>query len=378
MKVTKVDIARSKRSITLPEDWRPAWWEPDVKPIRSFGFSFYEVHTDEGIVGVGPCGSLPNSFVNDSFVLSALIGLDPFDVERFWNACMKGREISFNRASYGGLEIALWDIIGKALGKPVYKILGACRDRIMAYAATSRLLKAEEQVEQVSELMDKGFKAVKLRLHRPDHKDDLNVVKAVREAVGNDLIILVDANQNNQSINYRYWSRKTALWMARKLEDLGVYFLEEPLPRRDLEGLSEVATSVDMFIAGGEHSANVYEFKEPILRGAYDILQPDLILGDIGITGIRKVAIMADYFSRMIVPHVSSGGSCPLSLAATLQAVATVENCPIIEYPYDPPILTVETQQPILKEPILIDKDGFVKVPDKPGIGIEIDEDKAS
>ena len=152
--------------------------------------------------------------------------------------------------------------------------------------------------------------------------------------------------------------------------------MEEPLPRRDIEGLADLAASVEMFIAGGEHSANIYEFKEHVIRGAYDILQPDVILGDIGITGIRKIAVIADYFGRMVVPHVCSYGSVALSLPATLQAVATIENCPMIEYPFDPPILTAENQQLILKEAISIDKDGFLKIPDKPGLGIEIDEEK--
>ena len=137
-----------------------------------------------------------------------------------------------------------------------------------------------------------------------------------------------------------------------------------------------MAASVKMFIAGGEHSANNYEFKQHILDGAYDILQPDIILGDVGITGMRKVAGMADYFSRMIVPHVCSAGSMALSLAATLQALGTTENCPMIEYPIDPPILTAENQQSITTEPILVEKDGFVRIPDKPGIGIEINEAK--
>lgn len=105
------------------------------------------------------------------------------------------------------------------------------------------------------------------------------------------------------------------------------------------------------------------------------MVQPDVILGDIGITGIRKIAILSDYFGRMMVPHVCSAGNLPISLAATLQAVATLGNCPMVEYPLDPPILTVENQQRILKEPILVDRDGFLKVPEKPGIGVELDRD---
>lgn len=185
MKVTKVEIVRSRKKIPLTEDYRPAWREPDGKPIKAFGFSFYKVHTDDGLVGVGPYGGDP-----DSFVISALIGLSPYYVEKFWNLCMVGRERTFNRGNYGGLEVALWDLVGKALNKPVYKILGACRDRIRAYAATNRLLKKEEHINQVLNIRNMGFKAVKLRLHRPDPRDDLEVVKAVRDAVGDDLIIL--------------------------------------------------------------------------------------------------------------------------------------------------------------------------------------------
>ena len=101
-------------------------------------------------------------------------------------------------------------------------------------------------------------------------------------------------------------------------------------------------------------------------------------MGNMGITGIRKVAVMADYFGKLVIPHVLSNAHFPIVMAATLQAMATVQNCPMVEYPYDPPILTVDTTQTIVKEPILIDKDGFVKIPTRPGIGIEIDEEKLS
>ncbi len=371
MKVTKVETVRSKEPVPLPIPWKAAWTEPSGRQVTSLGYSFYKVYTDEGIVGIGPCTGYKDP--------STLEGFDPFHVEEFWLAQMSGKRegTSGNRAS--GLEIALWDIIGKAAGQPVYKLLGACRDKILVYAATSRLLKKEEHARQVQEIMDVGLKAVKLRLHRPNYLDDLAMVEAVRDAVGDEMMILVDANQNNKSEGYEYWSRGTSLWMAEKLEELNVYYMEEPLPRPDIEGLKAMAASVDMFIAGGEHSRTIYDFKEHAVEGAYDILQPDVAMtGNIGITGIRKVAIMADYFDEMVVPHVLSSGHFPLAMAATLQAMATVENCPVVEFPYDPPILTVDTIQTTVKEPISVDKDGFVKIPDKPGIGMEIDEERLS
>lgn len=370
MHVTKVEVKQSSKVITLPEDYRPAWREPDATPLRSFMFSYFKVYTDEGIIGYGPYSGEP-----DSYALSALTGLNPFYTEKFWNACMVGRELPFNRGNYGGLEVALWDIVGKALHQPVYKILGACRDKILAYAATNRLLQPEDHVKQVMYLMDQGFKAVKLRLHRPNPKDDLTVIQTVRKAVGNDIIILVDANQNNRSVSYNYWSRKTAIQIAKELDKLDVYLLEEPLPRRDREGLAQIAASVDMFIAGGEHSTNIYEFQDHLVMGAYDIVQPDVRLGDIGITGLRKTAFMADLHSCHVIPHVSSTGNVALSLPATLQAVATFQNCPMIEYPYDPPLLT-ENQQAILTQPITIDSDGYLPIPNRPGIGVELITDE--
>jgi len=368
VRVSKVEVVRSKEPIPLPQPWRAAWREPEGKPVTSLPFAFYKVYTDEGIVGIGP-------YTGGDPALAE--GIDPFQVGAFWQTHMSGKRSGNAGRGAAGLEIALWDIIGKAAGLPLYKLLGACRDRIMVYAATSRLLPPAQLVELVEGIVAQGFRAVKLRLHRPDPRDDLAAVEAVRKALGDEFLILVDANQNNPSTEYRFWSRRTALHMARALEALDVYYLEEPLPRTDIEGLAEIAATVDMFIAGGEHTPTLYDWREHILRGAYDILQPDAALGgNYGITGLRKVAELAEPFGRLVVPHVLSGGDFPLDLAATLHAMATVENCPLVEYGYDPPILTPETTQAFVREPIRVEPDGTVRLPDKPGLGIEIDEER--
>ena len=374
MKVIKVEIVRNKEPIPLPVPWLAAWRAPGGVPATSLGYAFYKVYTDEGIVGLGPYTGADPALVETP----GRQGIDPFHIGAFWEAHMGGRRSGASGKQASGLEIALWDIVGKAAGQPIYKLLGAHRDRILVYAATSRLLNVDQHVRQVRELMAMGFKAVKLRLHRPDPWDDLVVVEAVREAVGDELMILVDANQNNPSQEYHFWSRRTALQMAKELDALGVYYLEEPLPRTDIEGLAEIAATVDMFIAGGEHTPTVYDWREHVLQGAYDILQPDVVMGgNMGITGIRKVAAFADYFGRLVVPHVLSSMACfPLCLAPTLHAMATVENCPLVEYPYDPPILMPETTQTVVKEPLLVEADGCIQVPDKPGLGIEIDEER--
>lgn len=368
MKVTKVETIRSKEPIPLPEPWLAAWNSPDGKPATSMGFAFYKVYTDEGIVGIAPATGAP---------IHIAMGADPFMVGDFWNTHMSGKRAGMYGKGAAGLEIALWDIIGKAAGQPVYKLMGACKARLPVYAATSRLLEIDQHVRQVVDIMNEGFRAVKLRLHRSNPLDDLAMVEAVRNEVGDGIMILVDANQNNPSREYKFWDRRTALQMAKELDKLNVYYLEEPLPRKDVEGLAEIAASVDMFVAGGEHSPIVIDFREHLIEGAYDIIQPDVILGgNMGIIGLKKAGEMASCFGRLIIPHVCSGGNFSIGLAATLQAMATLDNCPFVEYPYDPPILTADTTQTFVTEPLLIDEDGCVKIPDKPGLGIELDEEK--
>lgn len=370
MEIVSVEVITVEDEILLPTEWRPAWIQPDGRPIRSWRFSFYRVVTDEGVEGIGPyTGELPAD------LLLTLRGFDPFRVHEFWELYLSGKRWGNDIVEAVGLEIALWDIVGKALKRPICQLLGGCRERILVYAATSRLMSPEEHARQIVELADVGFKAVNIRFHRQNHEDDLRVAKSVKDAVGDSVALLVDANQNNPSRTYNFWSRSVALRVARELDRMGFYLLEDPLPMNDIEGLTELARSVDMFIGGGEHGRTIYSLKEHILRGAYDVIQQDLTLGAIGIIGLWRLGLITDYFGRLLIPHVCSAERMPLVLASTLHAVAGLRNVPMVEYPYDPPILTVETQQYILKEPIVVNKDGTVSVPQKPGLGIELRED---
>lgn len=371
MKITQIEVVKTTKPIPLPGMYREAWFEPDVRPVTTYGISYYKIHTDEGITGYGPFAGNP-----DAYALQCLIGMDPFLIERFWSLAMLGRDVYINRGSYGGLDVALWDIVGKASNQPVYKLLGAEKNRVKVYAATSRLLSSEEHVEQARQMMAMGFKAIKFRLHRPDFKEDIAVIESIRKACGQDLIIVVDANQNHRALNYKWWSRETAKWVARELQQLNVFFLEEPLERRDYKGLADLSSAFDMYIAGGEHALNIYEFKEHIEKDTYDIFQPDIVLGDIGITGLKKLAVIAEFHKKILIPHVCGLGNFALIFAATLQAAASIANCPMIEYPFDPPFLTVETQQFLLKNQFVVDQDGCIALPELPGIGVEIDERK--
>ncbi|MCL2058985.1 MAG: mandelate racemase/muconate lactonizing enzyme family protein [Oscillospiraceae bacterium] len=367
MKIINVEVVGGKKEIALPAPYLAAWDSPGGRPIRSFRASVVKVSTDEGIVGYGPCfGRL------DASIREYLIGTDPLLVEQFWHDFMSGR-VGTMGGFTGGVDTALWDIAGKAAGLPISKLLGAKADKVPVYAATSRLLGTEEHVAQALELQSLGFRAIKIRLHRQDYRDDLEVVRAVRQACPY-LMLLVDANQNNHSIGYNYWDKETSVTVACELQALGVAILEEPRGRYDMEGLREISQKYSILISGGEHCANMYEFREHLLKGTYDIIQPDTILGNFGVTGMRKIGVISDYLGKQIVPHVCGMGAFALSFAATLQVMSGLTNCPILEFPHDPPFLTVETQQFYLRDKFWIDADGAVRVPQSPGLGVEIDE----
>jgi galactonate dehydratase len=141
----QVELCRSQTPIPLPEPWAPAWWEPSGKPFTSLDFAFYKVYTDEGIVGIGPyTGGNPAALA---------LGVDPFQVGGFWQRHMSGARSENAGKGAAGLELALWDIVGKAAGLPLYKLMGAGRNRTPVYAAVSRLLEPERQIEQIEEII---------------------------------------------------------------------------------------------------------------------------------------------------------------------------------------------------------------------------------
>ncbi len=376
MKVTDIQVVQNRKPVVLPEAWQPAWMMPDVQPIKTMGFAFIQILTDEGVTGVGP-GGLPEPVLER--VKAALVGQDPRYVEAFWQhyICQSGGRGIPGRESLGGVDTALWDIVGKVAGKPVYQLLGACRDRVPVYIATTQLHSPAEHAREAVAFREQGARAIKLRLHRPDYRDDLAVVRAVRDAVGPDMDIMVDGNQNNWSPSYRHWSRRVAMAMAKTLDALDVYYFEDPLPLRDREGLRQLADAVEMYISGGEHAQDIFEHASLLLSGALDIVETDITLGSrLGMTGAKKVAHIAEALGRRVIPHVATGPNKGLHLAASLQVAATVPEwvCPFVEYIREPPALTPATQQFLLTEPILFGADGCVPVPQKPGIGVELND----
>ena len=363
MNITGIEI----RVLEYPLE-RPfvSTWQPMPTVHHRVHLAF--IHTDEGITGVGSGGVAARWDVARLF----LLGQDPFAIEQH---VQNLRSFAFFIGRPWPLEVALWDIIGKATGQPIYKLLGGGQQRLKAYASTGELRSPEQRVEDALRLRDEGFRALKLRFHRPNPRDDLRVLEAVRKAVGDSMDIMVDANYGWAIAPDRApqrWDLRTAISMARAMEELGVYWLEEPLYCYDYDGLAELRRQVNLRIAGGELNQGFHEFKIFLEKDCFDVYQPDVTFAG-GFFQCRQIAAMAQAHGKMVSPHTWTNG---IGLAANLHFAASLGHCPYLEFPYDPPNWTPEARDFMLAEPFRIDDEGYVKVPEAPGLGIELDEEK--
>ncbi len=367
MKITDIQtfqLAGPELASPLEPAWAPGGtW-------RRWGGTVVKVFTDEGLVGLGSPGYAASPII-ESWLKPQLIGQDPFALERHARL--------FRNANAGwGLEIALWDIIGKACGQPLYKLWGGFRDRVPAYASCIEVRAPERRAADAAAVLAEGWRAIKLRLHDWTLREDLAQVEAVRRAVGDDLAILVDANQAQQPGTPQprpgvTWTYERALQTARELERLGVYWLEEPLDRYDFEGLTRLCAAVEILIAGGENNRGLHEYRWLVERDCYDVLQPEAMVGET-MTQIRKACALAELHHKLCAPHHGGGG---LGFVAHLHLCAAIPNCPYVEVFHEPPSLSSDVFQWYLAAPIQLDPtDGCMPVPQGPGLGVELDEEK--
>ena len=364
MKITDVRV----RAFDLPHEppFAPTW---QPFPTSSHRITIVEVETDEGITGIGSGGVLMSRL---GAAKALLAGQDPLHVERLYPII---RSIAYFLGRPWALEVALWDIVGKATGQPLYRVLGGARDRLRAYASTGELRPADRRVDDVQRLRQEGFTAVKLRFHSANPRDDLPVLAAVRKAVGPDVDIMVDANQGwtyPGDVAAHRWDLRTAVAMAGAMEEYGVFWLEEPLYAYNYDGLARLRHLSNIRIAGGELNRGLEEFEVYLEKGCFDVYQPDCTFAG-GISGARKVAAMTEARGLMFSPHTWTNG---IGLLANAHLAAAVPHCPVIEYPYDPPAWTPEVRDFLLTEPVRVDGEGFLHLPDKPGLGIELDREK--
>lgn len=354
----------------LDGSWAPTW-VPGADS-GSHELDLFAVHTDAGVTGHTAYPSFPGGGLDlAAGYESVLVGEDPREIERILE---RVETLEFLGTDARHMEVAMWDIIGKDAGLPVYRLLGGSPDPVPVYASTGERQHAEERIAYVEDRVAEGYEAVKLRFGAadPEADRDLPVARYLREEFP-ELTLMVDANMGwtMQLTDQRRatWSPKTARYVARELEALQpVGWLEEPLPMHDYERLAELRSATDVPIAGGESVQGLEPLREYVTHGSLDVLQPDAMFAT-GIRGGKTVADLAALHGLEFAPHTWSNG---LGLAANLHlmALADVRWC---EYPLEPPF-DAAARDFLLAEP-LTPEDGRLRPPDGPGLGVEIDWD---
>jgi D-galactarolactone cycloisomerase len=361
MRITAVETRRYRFPLDPPLS--PAW---DPVPREHQDATLVIVSSDEGIAGYASGDALPDRDVLERLI----VGVDPLRTEVVRAVC---ETVDFHGGRPWTLEVAVWDLVGKTLGVPLWRLLGGRQERLLAYASSAELVAPEERARRCAALRDAGVKAAKIRLHAGDWRLDLPVLEAVREAVGQSFEIMVDANQSWRmpgDLTPR-WDVPTALAFARELEQIGVYWLEEPLRTDDLEGYAALRRRTDLRLAAGEMVRSAAEARDLLLRGGVDVVQTDVVLAG-GIGGCRRIAALADLAGGSWSPHTWSNG---YGLLANLHAALAFSTCPYVEVPYDPPAWSPERRDWLLPATIEIAPDGTIAPPPGPGLGVEPDLD---
>ncbi len=322
--------------------------------------SVVEISTDTGITGWGEGISTPSA----SAIQTYLLGQSPFETERISEA-MRG-----NMGALSGVDIALWDIIGKALEMPIYQLLGgAFRSKIPAYA--SGLFKKDKPditqalMDEAKGYVDAGFPAVKMKIGFGATYDVKNVA-AVRRAIGDGTLLAVDANCG--------YDVGTAIDVGQKILDNDIFWYEEPITTDDVGGYREIRHALKVRIAGGEMLQGRWAFRDLLQQRGLDIVQPDVSIAG-GFTECRKITAMASANYVRVLPHMWGSS---IRLAATLHWQATLPDAPDALHPI-PSLLEFDMTENRLRtalaqEPINA-VDGSVDVPQAPGLGIDIDRD---
>jgi L-alanine-DL-glutamate epimerase-like enolase superfamily enzyme len=361
------DVVATNLTIPYPGEVRPAW-QPGLV-VTAHHFTLLRILTDDGIVGVGgTSGHLASTIATQ--VKPYLIGEDPFATERLARV--------FRSAGSGiwCVDMALWDIIGKAANLPLYRLWGQYRDKIPAYASAVEVGTPADRAELLLHYQSLGFRAAKLRLHNERVADDLAILDACITATDGAMTFMVDANQATSlpcpDAEVR-WDYQRALTMARELQARRVLWLEEPLSRYDFDNLIRLREATEIYIAGGEKNQGLHEFRWLIERGVYDIVQPDCAMSE-GVSQLRKVAALAEMYQRHFVPHHSMSG---IGLAAVIHLACTFPGMTWLELMYEPRTRTIESFQQlggIIESRIWIDAEGNVSAPGGAGLGVVLNE----
>ncbi len=346
-------------------------WVGNPRHVTIGGGAFTEVHTDQGVTGIGP--EIDPSLVPQ--VNAILSGQDPFNINMLATRLYDVRGGNMGYRGSAGAEIAVWDLIGKLASQPLYKLWGGGRERVIPYASMLRLSTPQERGEIAAKLKADGWRAIKVRSSFPTLREDVQLVEAIRKTTGDDWVIMCDANKatfDEATTKGVRWDFTRACQTALEYQRLNVYWLEEPLPRYDYDQLAELNRMIYMKLAGGEGNREVHEFRDLLDKGVFDIVQPEVMLE--GPSHLRMISAMAQSMYKMCIPHVGDmrlGTVCDLHLIASWPE----ENSPYIEIFNDQPIGNYTYPFSIFEEPPTLTKDGFFELPQGPGLGMKIRED---
>ncbi len=364
MKITQVEAIE----VRLPES------EIETKASAAQDALILKIHTDAGIVGIGEVDSsarvakavieAPMSHSVASGLGRLLIGMNPLDIEvinekLYQSSFYYGRRAVVAHA-IGGIDLALWDIAGKYYKQPVYQLLGgAFSKRIRAYASDLFGRDGNETREKGKKWVDQGFTAVKFGWAPmgQSEKMDLELVEGARLGVGEGNDVLIDAGC--------CWDTKTAKIRARQFEPYQILWLEEPLQQDNLDGYKELSLTSNIPIAAGEGEAGVYAWRDLIERGHIDIAQIDLARN--GFTASRRIADMAEIRGLRVVNHFYS---TPINMVAGLHWLVSRKSAFIFEYCVEETAIRTQLTTPEIKA-----VDGYITVPEEPGLGVGLDED---
>jgi len=369
MKIVDLNSKLIKHPLT--GDFHPSWGPGLV--LSELALTFIELVLEDGTVGYGALPANENEGVVglDVFVREQLKGMDVFNTEGINKVLSTA---SLRMTWPWGVELAAWDAIGKLVNQPINKLLGGYQNKLKIYASFGEIRSSKRRVEDALLVKEKEFAGIKLRFGNDNVDTDLKITADIIRAVGDELDIMVDANQADilpGSKGENNWDFETALYVGEALQDMGVKWLEEPLPRFNISGLTRLNKRLKIPVAGGEKNQMKHEFKQLIEENCYDILQGDAIFSD-GLFQLRKIAGFAEMHHKKFIPHTWC--NC-ISLYGNLQLAASLPNCDWFEFPFENPGWTEEVNSFLFKDNLKIE-DGFVYVPNKPGLGFIIDNDK--
>jgi galactonate dehydratase len=347
----------------------------EVRTVPAFGgrqtWVFVLVETDVGITGVGEASLEGKELAVQAAVdelARFIVGRDPTRVEQNWQIMYRHgfwRGGVVLNSALSGIEQALWDITGKELGVPVYRLLGgACREKIQLYTHCHGRT-PDEIARNAADLVAQGWRALKTGFlgfeafdtERQCIEATVAHMRAMREAVGPDVLIMMDAHGRHRP--------GQAIQLIRALEPLDLFFFEEPVPPDNVDALARLARAeMNVNLATGERLFTKWGYRELLEKQYVDIIQPD-VCHDGGILETVKIAAMAETYYVRVAPHNPNG---PVATAASLQLGACLPNFVILEYAQNQP-----WRDQVIVEPLEI-VDGYVALPDKPGLGIELDD----